>query len=250
MEEYNPKWQYVKGLENSAADALSRLEMTPKFSDIIDWEPRHNKMTYSQRQQIQILCQNINAISNAEADDDSEDLLVNDEVSESQSRFFVQDEYMDMEFALDVKMFKEHQDRDQELQKKLKTALKNDNSSYSNKNVEGTDLIHFNNKIVVPSTLRQRVMEWYHKVLCHPGGVRMDCTMRGVYTWLNMRQDIYEFCKTCPTCQKCKKSFTNKYGFLPQKEAESTKWSRVNLDCWGPKTIKMYIMVMTMKLDY
>ena len=187
---------------------------------------------------MQTLCQNINAISNAEADDDSEDLLLNDEVSESQSRFFVQDEYMDMEFALDAKMFKEHQDRDEELQKKLKTALKNDNTSYTIKNVEGTDLIHLNNRIVVPSTLRQRVMEWYHKVLCHPGGVRMDCTMRGVYTWLNMRQDIYEFCKTCPTCQKCKKSFNNKYGFLPQKEAESTKWSRVNLDCWGPKTVK------------
>ena len=36
VEEYNPKWQYVKGVDNCAADALSRLEMTPKFSDIID----------------------------------------------------------------------------------------------------------------------------------------------------------------------------------------------------------------------
>ena len=35
VEEYNPKWQYVKGLENCAVDALSRLEMTPKFSDIL-----------------------------------------------------------------------------------------------------------------------------------------------------------------------------------------------------------------------
>ena len=41
-------------------------------------------------------------------------------------------------------------------------------------------------------------MKWYHNVLCHPGGVRMDCTMRSVYTWLNMREDIYEFRKTCP----------------------------------------------------
>ena len=34
MEEYNPKWDYVKGLEKCAVDALSRLEITPKFSDI------------------------------------------------------------------------------------------------------------------------------------------------------------------------------------------------------------------------
>ena len=147
---------------------------------------------------MQTRCQNMNTVSLA--DNDFEDLLVGDETSESQSRYFIQDEFMDMEFALDVKTFKEQQDRDQELQKKLKTALKNNYTSYSTKNVEGTDLIHLNNKIVVPSTLRQRVMEWYHKVLCHPGGVRMDCTMRGVYTWLNMRQDIYELCKTCPTC--------------------------------------------------
>ena len=73
-------------------------------------------------------------------------------------------------------MFKEHQGRDQELQRKLKTALKNKSPSYLIKNVEGTDLIHLNNKIIVPSTLRERVMKWYHNVLCHQGGVRMDCT--------------------------------------------------------------------------
>ena len=30
----------------------------------------------------------------------------------------------------------------------------------------------------------------------------------------------------------------NKYGLLPENKAEVTKWNRVNLDCWGPKTIK------------
>ena len=47
LEEYNPKWVYVKGLENCADDALNRLDMNPKFLDIINWEPRHNRMTYS-----------------------------------------------------------------------------------------------------------------------------------------------------------------------------------------------------------
>ena len=49
-------------------------------------------MTFSQRQEIQMLCQNINVVSRADADDDSEDLLLGDEVSEYQSRFFIQDE--------------------------------------------------------------------------------------------------------------------------------------------------------------
>ena len=195
--------------------------MTPKFSDIVDWEPRHNRMTYSKGQQIQLLCKNMNVVSLA--DNDCEDPLVGDETSESQSRFFIQDEFMDMEFALDVKMFKEHQDRDQELQKKLKSALKNKSPSYSVKNVEGTELIHLNNRIVVPSTLRKRVMDWYHEVLCHPGSVRMDCTIKNVCTWLKMRDDIYEYCKTYPTCQKCKKSFNNKFWSLPPEQCETTK---------------------------
>ena len=79
-------------------------------------------MTYSQRQQIQILCQNMNAVSLA--DDDCKELLVGEEMSESQSRFFIQDEFMDMEFALNVRMFKEHQDRDQELQRKQKLLFR------------------------------------------------------------------------------------------------------------------------------
>ena len=29
-----------------------------------------------------------------------------------------------------------------------------------------------------------------------------------------------------------------KYGLLPEKLAETTKWRRVNVDLWGPKTIK------------
>ena len=54
-----------------------------------------------------------------------------------------------------------------------------------------------------------------------------------------MRDDVYNYCKTYPTYQKYKNFFKNKYGFLLEKVAESTKWSRVNLDCWGPKTIKI-----------
>ena len=176
-------------------------------------------MTYSQRQQIQTLRQNMNALSLV--DDDCKDLLLGDETSESQSRFFIQDEFMNMGFALNVKMFKVHQDRDQELQKELKTALKNKSPSYSVKNGEGTDLIHLNNIIVVPSTLRERVIKWYHDVLCHPVGVRMGCTMRSVYTWLNMREDIYEYSKTCPTCQKCKKSFNTTFWALPPEQCET-----------------------------
>ena len=50
--------------------------------------------------------------------------------------------------------------------------------------------------------------------------------------------DVHNYCKTCKTCQLFKTTNKKKYGLLPAKIAEVVKWSRVNVDLWGPKTIK------------
>ena len=53
-----------------------------------------------------------------------------------------------------------------------------------------------------------------------------------------MRNDIIQHIKTCDVCQRCKRTNKNKYGLLPEKEGEIIKWSRVNVDLWGPKTVR------------
>ena len=136
-------------------------------------------------------------------------------------------------------MFKAHQDKDKELQNITnKAKLLQGISSYSIKAIEGVELIHFNNKIVVPKTLQERVMEWYHHHLCHPGETKMERSMNAIYFWQNMQKDIAKHVKTCDMCQRCKKSRNKQYGFVLVKHAELTKWNRVNLDCWGPKIIR------------
>jgi len=63
---------------------------------------------------------------------------------------------------------------------------------------------------------------------------------------------VQQYCKHCKTCQLFKKSGRKKYGKLPMKTAETTKWKRVNVDLWGPATVKnkngtnYKIQVMTM----
>ena len=52
-----------------------------------------------------------------------------------------------------------------------------------------------------------------------------------------MRNNIEAQCKHCHVCQMNKNTNKNKYGKIPEKLAETTKWRRVNVDCWGPKTI-------------
>ena len=81
-------------------------------------------------------------------------------------------------------------------------------------------------------------MKWYHTILVHPGKKRMEESIRSIYTWKGLQADIISHCKTCDTCQRCKRTRKKKYGLLPEKKGEITKWSRVNVDLWGPKTVQ------------
>ena len=110
-------------------------------------------------------------------------------------------------------------------------------AEYSYKKVEGVKSIHKNGKILVPKAARRRVLDWYHKILVHPGRDQMYLTINLVFYWSGMRADCEKYCKRCKDCQLAKKTNKKKYGLLPEKKGEITKWSRVNVDLFGPKTI-------------
>ena len=65
-------------------------------------------------------------------------------------------------------MFKYHKENDTLLHKRVQKAIVNKRSLYTIKKVEGEKLIHYNNKIMVPSLLKEGVMSWYHNMLVHP----------------------------------------------------------------------------------
>ena len=147
------------------------------------------------------------------------------------------EEILDSEFLLDVHTFKKHQHNDTKLQQRVSKAIKKGSKVISLKKVEGVDLLHENNKIIVPNTLKQRVLDWYHDMLVHPGEKRMENSIRAIYTWPGLRKDVEYECKTCDTCQRCKRSRKKKHVLLHKKETENIKWSRFNYDLCGPKTI-------------
>ena len=161
-----------------------------------------------------------------------------DAVNHNDTRAFIDENYADCEFPLDVRMFKGHQRRDEKLQKQIKKDSKT-KPYFTTKAVEGIELIHGGNRIFVPPSRREQVMNWYHTMLCHPGQVRMEQqSIKAIYNWPGMRKDITQLIKTCDVCQRCKQTNKNKYGLLPEKEGEIIKWSRVNVDLWGPKTVR------------
>ena len=66
----------------------------------------------------------------------------------------------------------------------------------------------------------------------------MEQSICSIYTWKGLINDVTNHCKTCNICQRYKRTCKKKYGLLPEKKGEITKWSRVNVDLWGPKTVK------------
>lgn len=99
------------------------------------------------------------------------------------------------------------------------------------------DLICRHDKIVIPTILRERIVTWYHDMLCHPGETRTEQTLRQQYWWPNLRDDVHEVCSKCDTCQRTKRN-SKKYGHLPAKEAEADPWETLCVDLIGPYTIK------------
>jgi hypothetical protein len=108
---------------------------------------------------------------------------------------------------------------------------KNKNDTlYTYKVVEDVDLIHKNNRILVPQSKQQQVLDWYHDNLVHPGETKMINTIRLVFTWDGLNMQAKRLVKTCATCQMCKKAGKKKYGLLPPKDAKLIRWNQINLD--------------------
>jgi Integrase zinc binding domain/RNase H-like domain found in reverse transcriptase len=198
IEEYAPEFIYLKGEHNIVADALSRLELDGSTT------------TSDEIHDIQYLADHF-ALDDDDLPDDA--------------------------FPLQYKQIALHQRKDKDLMSKLHTT----STGYQLKAFCGggkkRDLICCNDKIVIPSTLQKRVVEWYHSVLSHPGETRTEQTLRQYLWWNNLRNDVHDVCTKCHIFQKTKRT-TKKYGHLPVKEAESTPWDILCVDLIGPLPLK------------
>ena len=145
------------------------------------------------------------------------------------------DDLTEVGFPLKYKDIQRAQQADVELLEKLRSSDKYATHSYRGGG-KRRDLIVRDGKIVIPQSLKQRVIDWYHVQLCHPGLNRTEMTINQHFTWKGLRDDVAQTIKKCPTCQKCKKH-TEKYGHVLPKEAECDPWEILCVDLVGPYTI-------------
>jgi hypothetical protein len=103
--------------------------------------------------------------------------------------------------------------------------------------IEDTKVLCKNGKVMIPTSLRQRAVRWYHHYLQHPGHSCLEETMRSVMYWKGMHTNIRKHIKSCRSCQ-VNKRHSQKYGHLPPKLVIITPWKALCVDLIGPYTLK------------
>ena len=160
---------------------------------------------------------------------------------------FIQEEEEEELFPMSLVQIAAAQEDCAILQEKLNDK---NNKVYATKIINDIESIHLNDKIYIPEPLRLKILNWYHHFLNHPGETRLAKTIGQTMIWPGLTNHSKQHCHRCKNCQKNKKKW-DKYGHLPAKEAETTPWKTVCVDCVGPYTIinnnKSYqLMAMTM----
>jgi hypothetical protein len=113
------------------------------------------------------------------------------------------------------------------------TALP-DGNRFTTQVYKSTDLIccHDDNnqwKIVIPPSLIDDTIEWYHAMLDHCGATCMINTMKTHICFPQMQQLIVDYVRRCNACQ-CFKNAGHGAGHVPPREDIGVLWEEVAVD--------------------
>jgi hypothetical protein len=89
------------------------------------------------------------------------------------------------EFPMSPEIITREQKKDTHLKEVMKKSDK-----FSERIVERSTVIKYDNKIYIPISPRKRIVWWYHTYLQHPGIPRMEATLRQNLTWPNLKKDV------------------------------------------------------------
>lgn len=262
LNEYGPDIRYIKGVDNTVADAISRLDYSPKINPHPEDELDSNgefKTDYSHHKWNKLITlfahyqlPNDDDEVHEEWKEDAEDVtdenlifshnLSVQEPKDCMNHIFASSKAVDDDEIYPVTI-KEVADAQRE-DPKMKHLFDRPGKDKRNQKMILDDtvvLIRKNRpsdrpKLIIPDVLQDKILMWYHHYLQHPGTDRMEGTIGSVMYWHGMSAQIRRLCKYCPRCQKAK-TRKRKYGHVPPKDAVITPWSTLHCDLIGPYTI-------------
>eukprot|EP00804_Cyclotella_cryptica_P029659 CCRYP_019048-RA/>CCRYP_019048-RA protein AED:0.43 eAED:0.43 QI:0/-1/0/1/-1/1/1/0/216 len=183
LEEYGPTIVYIKGIHNTVADAISRLDYGPVPDDRSTW------MTFAQ-------CWCYHNTSQPETSLAS--------TQESMNQVFANRNEEDSIYPLTTREIAEAQQEDESLL----------NKGYSTQLVENIKVLCKEGKMVIPTSLQHRAVAWFHHYLQHPTK-RLEETLRLSMYWKGLRTTVQSHVKKCHSCQVNKRRQI-KYGNCQQ----------------------------------
>ena len=112
---------------------------------------------------------------------------------------------------------------------KIKTKSNTVKSSLFSLN-EG--VLHFQNRIIVPSTLRARILKSFHDSPTngHQGIDKTLDKIKRYYWWPNMKKDIHNYVLSCSTCARCKIRRHKPYGKIQPLPVPNKPWEIIGVD--------------------
>jgi hypothetical protein len=200
IEEFGPKFEYVKGHKNVVADALSRMD-----------------------------ADHLESYNLPDGDEDIEETIQTERPGNYPDDK-ITPEYV---FPIAAAILKKHQKEDLILQQNIKRHPQYFSKTTYGMSSNAVELVTFHKKIYVPPVLRPQVLKWYHNMLGHPGEQRTERTIRQNLVWPGLQTAVAEHIAKCHECQ-IYKTHRKKYGKLPLKQPDEKPWNTICVDLIGP----------------
>ena len=166
LEEYHPKVVQINGVDNDAADELSRLDTVDKSNDERVWGEKSDRLEYMNVHMMNIC------------------MFLSESEFEEDDAVMTMAEVENPSYVLDLKSMREAQLNNKDLIRIVKNYLSGSGKNYTvytYTTVEDVKLIRKNNRILVPRLKQQSVLDWYHTILIHPGEARMIESIKLVF---------------------------------------------------------------------
>jgi hypothetical protein len=227
IEEYGPEIMYIKGVDNTVADAISRLDYNPTKNRHADDEDSNE---YSSDEKWNNFITLLNHYDAKSCD------TPNANYKHNYSQAFANNLSDDEIYPVTVAEIADSQRRDPLWKSFFKE--KDPKREIRKVIIEETEvLVKDQKRLVVPTVLRARVLQWYHHYLQHPGISRLEETLSTVMYWPGLRADVKRLVKSCKRCQKGKRRARG-YGKVPPKTSDQVPWRKICVDLIGPYTLK------------
>ena len=213
IEEFHPTFHCIKGIDNVIADAISRLPQCTE--SIVDTD---------------LIQPNLDTDHNAEAFS-----LEFDNSTPLQCLLYHPVLPEEIIFPLEYSLLHIHQLQDRSLLQQQQMHPQ----KYLTITLDGINLIcHITSLgapwcIVIPDTLLDPILLWYHQILSHIGMTRLYNTISVHFYHSSLKCRIETMIQSCDICQRTKLPGMG-YSHLPPRETLVAPWFEVAVDLIGP----------------